>query len=54
MTSKRSYSEIRPQAEVRAEIERCKGSYFDPAIADIMLAMIDEDKDYSMKEELDE
>lgn len=51
MTSKRTYSEVRPQALVRAEIERCKGSYFDPDIADIMLQMIDEDKDYKMKED---
>ena len=52
MTSKRAYSEIRPQAVVRAEIEHCKGSYFDPAIADIMLEMIDEDKEYKMKENI--
>jgi len=50
MTSKRAYSSVRPQAEVRAEIERCKGSHFDPAIADIMLAMIDEDTEYKMRE----
>ena len=54
MTSKRAYSEIRPQAEVRVEIARCKGSYFDPAIADILLQMIDDDKDYKMKEDLSE
>ena len=53
MTSKRAYSNIRPQAEVRAEIERCRGTYFDPAIANIMLEMIDEDKDYNMKEEIE-
>ena len=52
MTSKRAYSEIRPQAEVRAEIERCRGTYFDPDIANIMLRMIDEDKDYSMREQI--
>lgn len=52
MTSKRSYSEIRPQAEVRAEIERCRGTYFDPEIANIMLQMIDEDKDYTMREQI--
>lgn len=50
MTSKRSYSEIRPQSVVRAEIERCRGTYFDPDIANIMLQMIDEDKDYTMRE----
>lgn len=52
MTSKRAYSEIRPQAEVRAEIARCRGTYFDPDIANIMLRMIDEDKNYSMREQL--
>ncbi len=51
MTSNRSYSKVRPQAEVRAEIERCKNSQFDPDIADVMLRMIDEDTDYSMSEQ---
>lgn len=50
MTSKRSYSDVRPQSDVRAEIERCKGTYFDPIIADVMLRMIDEDKNYQMRE----
>jgi len=50
MTSNRAYSNIRPQAQVRAEIERCKGSQFDPEIADIMLQMIDDDKAYTMHE----
>lgn len=52
MTSKRAYSEIRPQEVVRAEIERCRGTYFDPDIANIMLRMIDEDHDYSMREQI--
>ena len=34
----------------RAEIERCKGSQFDPEIADIMLQMIDDDTAYTMHE----
>ena len=51
MTSNRSYSRVRPQAEVRAEIERCKGSQFDPDIADVMLRMIDEDPEYKMSEQ---
>ena len=54
MTSKRAYSEIRPQSAVRAEIERCKGTHFDPDIANIMLKMIDEDTGYTMKENFDE
>ncbi|MBQ9361318.1 MAG: response regulator [Lachnospiraceae bacterium] len=50
MTSNRSYSKIRAQEEVRAEIKRCSGSQFDPAIADKMLQLIDEDTDYLMNE----
>ena len=51
MTSNRSYRGILPQEKVRAEIERCRGSQFDPEFARIMLEMIDEDKEYRMKEE---
>ena len=38
------------QEAVRAEIENCKGSQFDPRFADVMLEMIDEDTSYSMRE----
>lgn len=48
MTSRRSYSRVMPQKRVRAEIERCKGSQFDPRIADVMLEIIDEDVDYHL------
>ena len=50
MSSRRSYRGIMPQSAVRAEIEKGKGTQFDPVFADIMLAMIDEDKDYAMSE----
>ena len=50
MTSNRSYREMLSQERVRAEIERCKGSQFDPRFADIMLAMIDEDVEYALRE----
>lgn len=50
MTSNRSYRKALPQDVVRSEIENGRGTQFDPAIADIMLQMIDEDKDYSMKQ----
>ena len=50
MTSNRSYSSVREQQAVRAEIARCKGSQFDPVIADIMIAMIDDDPEYKMSE----
>ena len=51
MTSKRSYRGILPQEKVRSEIENGIGTQFDPAYAKIMLQMIDEDKDYNMKEQ---
>ncbi|MCR4657252.1 MAG: response regulator [Lachnospiraceae bacterium] len=54
MTSTRTYSKPKTQSEVRAEIERCKGSIFDPVIADVMLSMIDEDKEYRMNEQITE
>ncbi|MBQ9607428.1 MAG: response regulator [Lachnospiraceae bacterium] len=50
MTSNRSYSKIRAQADVRAEILRCSGSQFDPGVADKMLQLIDSDNDYLMNE----
>ncbi len=50
MTSKRSYRDILPQVQVRREIEMGMGSQFDPEIASIMLQMIDEDINYSMRE----
>ena len=50
MASNRSYRNALPQEVVRSEIEKGRGTQFDPRIADIMLQMIDEDKDYKMKE----
>ena len=37
-------------ASMREEIEKGRGSQFDPVFADIMLAMIDEDTEYQMRE----
>lgn len=51
MASNRSYRKALPQKEVRAEIEKGKGTQFDPAIADVMINMIDEDKNYTLKED---
>lgn len=51
MASNRSYRRALPQKVVRAEIEKGRGTQFDPAVADIMLRIIDEDKDYAMKQE---
>ena len=50
MTSNRSYRKALSQETVRAEIENCKGSQFDPRFADVMLEMIDEDTSFSMRE----
>ncbi|MBU5478818.1 response regulator [Eubacterium sp. MSJ-13] len=50
MASNRSYRNALPQEVVRGEIEKGKGTQFDPAIADVMLQMIDEDKNYDMKQ----
>ncbi len=48
MTSNRSYRGALSQEKVREQIENGKESQFDPVFADIMIAMIDEDKDYKM------
>ncbi|WP_407429028.1 HD-GYP domain-containing protein [Treponema sp.] len=50
MTSKRSYRDTLAQSVVRSEIEKGTGSQFDPKYAEIMLKMIDEDTEYTMKE----
>ncbi|MBR4768835.1 MAG: response regulator, partial [Lachnospiraceae bacterium] len=53
MTSTRTYSVPKKQEEVRAEILRCRGTWFDPRIADVLLSMIDEDTGYRMNENAD-
>lgn len=50
MASKRSYRDVLPQEVVRKEIEKGRGTQFDPYFADIMLQMIDDDKEYQMRE----
>ena len=50
MSSRRSYRGVLPQDVVRDEIEKGKGIQFDPAFADIMLRMIDEDTEYTMSD----
>ena len=50
MTSTRIYSPCWTQDAVREEFKRCSGTQFDPNIAKVMLAMIDEDTDYRMTE----
>ncbi len=54
MTSNRSYRQQLPQFVVREEFVRCRGTQLDPVFADIMIQMIDEDKDFTMRERTDE
>lgn len=50
MASDRSYRKALPQATVRREIEMGRSGQFDPVIADVMLDMIDDDKNYTMRQ----
>lgn len=50
MSSNRCYRKALPQDVVRAEIVKGRGTQFDPHIADIMLNIIDEDRDYKLKQ----
>lgn len=51
MASNRSYRKVLPQEVVRSEIEKGKGTQFDPEIADLMLKLIDEDTEYRLRED---
>ena len=51
MTSNRSYRPLLPQSKVREEIVKGRGSQFDPVFADIMLEIIDEDREYKLHEQ---
>ena len=50
MTSIRVYRERMTQAMVRAEIEKGMGTQFDPIFANIMIDIIDGDKDFELRE----
>jgi hypothetical protein len=50
MTSRRSYRDANPQAEVREEILKGAGTQFDPEIAQIMVDLIDQDTGYRLRE----
>ncbi len=50
-TSYRSYRDPMTQERVKEELEKGKGTQFDPRFADIMIKMIDEDKDYKLREQ---
>ena len=51
MSSRRSYRDVLSQQHICEELEKGKGTQFDPVFADIMLQMISEDTDYHMREE---
>lgn len=51
MSSRRGYRNLLSQNEIREEIERGRGTQFDPEFADIMLEMINEDTSYEMRED---
>ena len=50
MSSRRSYRDVLPQEVVRGEIEKGRGTQFDPVMTEIALGMIDDDKEYQMRE----
>ena len=50
MTSNRSYRRWMEQEDVRKQLETGKGTQFDERFAGIMLQMMDEDKEYRMRE----
>lgn len=49
MTSNRSYRPVCSREYVYSEMQKGRGTQFDPVFLDIMLQMIDEDKDYRMR-----
>lgn len=50
MASNRSYRNALPQDVIRGELVAGKGTQFDPQIVEIMLEMVDEDKEYRMRQ----
>ena len=50
MASKRSYRNVMSQEEVRSQILKGIGSQFDPTYALIMIELIDDDKDYNLRQ----
>ncbi len=50
MSSKRSYRDVLSQKYVREEIEKCSGTQFDSKVAALMLEIIDEDTEYTLRE----
>ncbi len=50
MSSRRSYRDILAQDVIREELEKGSGTQFDPAVAAVMLAIMDEDTEYQLRE----
>lgn len=50
MTSKRSYRDGLPQDVVKAELIKNANTQFDQSVVDVMVSMIDEDKDFNLRQ----
>ena len=50
MTSRRSYRDAMPQEKVLEELKKGSGTQFDPEFAGIMIKMMEDDPDYTMRE----
>ena len=50
MSSRRIYRDIMNQEDIRREIRNGRGTQFDPVFVDVMLQMIEEDKEFKMRE----
>ena len=50
MTSKRSYRDSLPQSKVRDELQKGLGLQFDPKFGQIMIELVDEDKNYNLRQ----
>ncbi len=50
MASNRSYRSVLKQDYIRSELVKNKGTQFSPEFADIMIQMIDDDKDFILRE----
>ncbi|MBP5311560.1 MAG: HD-GYP domain-containing protein [Clostridia bacterium] len=54
MTSKRSYRDLLPRERVIDEIRNGSGTQFDPRFAEAMLQLINEDKSYFLREDVEQ
>ena len=54
MTSRKSDREAYPQMVVREEFLKKSGTKFDPRFASVMISLIDSDKDYKLRENVDD